>query len=178
MSTTIRPDNLRAALDAKVAAALSQLAELREAEQPRVTPHLNPREIVGMFLLYARGVFPIAHTFGDAQVGELQFNAWYQQWRRKLNDADRALWEQLRNERVRQEHGPGADLIDVEISVASDPSVTVQQASPGPRADVRKRLVRFASQPNRAASAVCDDYLRLSKRFAADFVQEHSRFLP
>ena len=174
MSTTIRPDNLRAALDAKVAAALSQLVELREAEQPRVTPHLNLREIVGAFLLYARAVFPIAHTFGDAQAGELQFNAWYKQWRRKLNDADRALWEQLRDDRARAD-AHGADLIDVEISVAADPTITVP---PAQRTGVRKQLVRFASQPTRDASAVCDDYLRLAKRFAADFVEEYQRFLP
>lgn len=179
MSTTIRPDNLRAAFDAKIAAALSQLVELREAEQPRVTPHLNPHEIVGAFLVYARGVFPIAHTFGHTQAGELQFNAWHQQWRKKLSHDDRALWEQLRDDRNRQEHGQGADLIDIEISVASDPSVTGGQRSlSGQRVEVRKCLVRFTRQPNRAASAVCDDYLRLAKRFAADFAREYRRFLP
>jgi len=178
MSTTIRPDNLRAALDAKIAAALSQLAELREAEQPRVTPHLNAREIVGRFLLYANGVFPIADTFGKAQAGDLQFNAWHDQWLGKLNDADRLLWKHLHDDRTRQQPGERPELIDVEISVASDPSITSQPSSPGARADVRKRLVRFASQPSRAASAVCDEYLRLAKRFAEDFVLDHSRFLP
>ena len=51
---------------------------------------------------------------------------------------------------------------------------------PGARADVRKRLIRFAASPNRAASDVCDDYLRLAKRFAASssattpgFFREH-----
>ena len=77
MSTTVRPDNLKAALDAKLAAAMSQLVELREAEQPRVTPHLNPREIIGTFLLYAGRVYPIADAFGRAQAGDLQFDAWY-----------------------------------------------------------------------------------------------------
>ena len=80
MSTTVRPDNLRAALDAKLAAAMSQLVELREAEQPRVTLHLNPREIVGAFLQYAGRVYPIADAFGRAQAGDLQFDAWYGQW--------------------------------------------------------------------------------------------------
>ena len=108
MSTTVRPDNLRAALDAKLAAAMSQLAELHEAEQPRVTPHLNPREIVGGFLLYACRVYPIADTFGRMQAGDLQFDAWYGQWLEKLGDADRALWKQLREERC--DRSTGRDL--------------------------------------------------------------------
>ena len=97
MSTTIRPDNLRAALDAKLAAATSQLIDLREAEQPRVTLHLNPREIVGTFLLHARSVYPIVDAFGRAQAGELQFSAWYQNWTEKLGEADRASWKRLRD---------------------------------------------------------------------------------
>jgi len=178
MSSTVRPDNLRAALDAKLAAAMSQLVELREAEQPRVTLHLNPREIVGAFLLYACRVYPIADTFGRVQAGDLQFDAWYGQWLEKLADADRALWKQLREERVRQEHGQVAALIEVEISVPSDPSITVRQSVPGARPDFRKRLVRFAASPNRAASDVCDDYLRLAKRFVGEFVRDYARFLP
>src|SRR5918994_7077333 len=105
MSTTVRPDNLRAALDAKLAAAMSQWVDLREAEQPRVTPHLSPREIIDTFLLYACRVYPIADTFGRAQAGDLQFEAWYGQWLGKLGEADRALWQQLRDEHARQEHG-------------------------------------------------------------------------
>ena len=177
MSATVRPDNLKAALDAKVAAAMAQLAELREAEQPRLTPHLNPREIIGTFLLYARGVYSVASTFGKATAGDLQFNAWYEQWVKALGDADRSLWKQLRDERVQQEHRHGADLIDVEMSVAADPSVAAHQASPGARADVRKSLVRFAAHAQRAASEVCYDYVRLARGFANDFVREHVRFL-
>jgi len=176
MSTTVRPDNLRAALDAKLAAAMSQLAELREAEQPRVTPHLNPREIVGAFLLYACRVYPIADTFGRMQAGDLQFDAWYGQWLEKLGEADRALWKQLREERVRQEHGQEPALIEAEISVPS--SIAVHPSSPGARAEVGKRLYRFAASPNRAASDVCADYLRLAKRFVGEFVRDYARFLP
>jgi hypothetical protein len=178
MSSTIRPDNLRAALDAKLAAAMSRLVELREAEEPHVTPHLNPREVVAAFLLPARGVYEIADTFGKAQVGGLQFNAWYEQWMTTLGDADRALWNRLRDDRARKDHGHGADFVDVEISVAADPSISGHQSPHRARADVRKQLVRFAAEPNRAASDVCADYLRLAKRFVDDFVRDHSRFLP
>jgi hypothetical protein len=68
-------------------------------------------------------------------------------------------------------------LIETEISVASDPSITGQQRVLG-RADVRKQIYRFAASPNRAASDVCDDYLRLARRFADDFVHDYARFLP
>ena len=175
MSTTIRPDNLRAALDAKLAAATSQLIDLREAEQPRVTLHLSPREIVGTFLLHARSLYPIVDAFGRAQAGELQFSTWYQQWTEKLGDADRALWKRLRD---RQLHAHGDELIDVEISVATGPAITAHGSPPGARPEVRKQLVRLAADPNRAASAVCGDYLRLATRFAHDFVRDHAQFLP
>jgi hypothetical protein len=178
MSTSIRPDNLRAALDAKLAAATSQLVDLREAEQRRVTLHLNPREIVDAFLLYACRVYPIADTFGRAQAGDLQFEAWYDQWLGKLGEADRALWQQLRDERARQEHGHAAALIEVEISVPADPAIDVSQTVPDARTDIRKRITRFAGAPNRPASDVCADYLRLTKRFVGEFVRDYARFLP
>ena len=107
----------------------------------------------------------------------MQFDAWYGQWLGKLGDADRALWKQLRDERVRQEHGQGAALIEVEISVRG-PFDHRASAVPGARADVRKRLIRFAASPNRAASDVCADYLRLAKRFVGEFVRDYARFLP
>jgi hypothetical protein len=170
MSTTVRPDNLRAALDAKLAAAMSQLADLREAEQPRVTPHLNPREIIETFLLYACRVYPIADTFGRAQAGDLQFEAWYGQWLERLGEADRMLWRQLREEHARQERGLGTALIEAEIA----PAITVTDA----QTDTPKRIVRFAGAPTRAASDVCADYLRLAKRFVGEFVRDYARFLP
>jgi hypothetical protein len=69
-------------------------------------------------------------------------------------------------------------LIETEISVASDPSITGQHPVLGTRAEVRKKLFRFAVSPNRAASDVCDDYLRLARRLADDFVRDYARFLP
>jgi hypothetical protein len=177
MSTTIRPDNFKAALDAKLAAATSQWVELREAEQPRVM-HLNPREIIETFLLHACRVYPIADAFGRAQAGDLQFEAWYGQWLGKLGEADRALWQQLRDERARQEQGHGAALIEAEISVPADGSTSGHPSAPDARTHIRKRIVRFAGAPNRAASDVCADYLRLAKRFVGEFVRDYARFLP
>ncbi len=177
MSATLRPDNLRTALDAKLAAALSQLVELREAEQPRVTLHLSPREIVGAFFLYACGVYPIADKFGRAQAGELQFNAWYEQWTKRLNGADSALWKQLRGERSRQERGERVELIELEVAIAADPSSTRQSSRGGP-VDAHKQVVRLAAYPDRPASDVCNSYLQLARRFAHDFLREHARFLP
>jgi hypothetical protein len=167
MSTTLRPDNVKAALDAKIAAAMAQLGELRESEQARITPHLNPREIVRGFLLYARGVHSIASAFGRAQAGELQFDAWYEQWVNALSDADRLLWRQLHQD-------SSSELIDAEIAVEQD-SESAPKAASRPRA--QKRVVRFAAYPGRPASAVGYDYLQLSRRFEADFVREHARFI-
>ena len=178
MSSTVRPDNLRAALDAKLAAAMSQLVDLREAEQSRATLHLNPREVIDRFLLYACRVYPIADTFGRAQAGDLQFEAWYGQWQAKLGETDRLLWQQLREDLARQEHGHGAALIEVEIAVPADPSITARQSVPDARTDIRKRITRFAGAPTRAASDVCADYLRLAKRFVGEFVRDYARFLP
>jgi hypothetical protein len=178
MSSTVRPDNLRAALDARLAAAMSQAVELREAELPRVTPHLNAREIVGAFLQYARGVHAIVDAFGKAQVGDLQLASWHAQWTQALSHDDRALWRQLSDEPGMPAPPPGAALVDLEISVAPDPSITGEHPALGTRADVRKKLVRFAAYPSKAASDVCGEYLRLAKRLAADFVRDHARFLP
>jgi hypothetical protein len=177
MSASLRPDNLRAALDAKLAAAMSQVDELREAEQPRVTLHLNPREIVSSFLQYAGRVYVIGDTFGRMHAGDLQFETWYAQWTERLGDNDRALWKQFRDERVRLDLGLGTAFIEAEIPVPSDPAITARELAPGAH-EVRKRFVRFAVAPTRAASAVCDDYLRLAKRFAHDFVRDYARFLP
>ncbi len=177
MSSSLRPDNLRAALDAKLAAAMSQLDELREAEQPRVTLHLNPREIVGTFRQYSCRVYVICDTFGRMHAGDLQFDTWYSQWTDKLGEAERALWKQFREERVRLDLGLGTAFIEAEIPVPSNPAITARESAPGAH-EVRKRFVRFAAAPTRAASAVCDDYLRLAKRFAQDFVRDYARFLP
>ena len=175
MSTSLRPDNLRAALDAKLAAALNRLVELREADQPRATLHLSPREILGEFFHYLREVYRIADTFGRSEAGELQFNAWSEQWTARLNDIDRVLWKRLRDDRTGKQ---GADLIGVDISVPSDPAVTIRESLPGAGTAVRKQLIRFAAYPNRAASDVCEHHLELAKRFAQDFVRDHARFLP
>jgi hypothetical protein len=175
MSSTVRPDNLRAALDAKLAAALSRSVDLREADEPRATLHLSPREILGEFFHYLHDVYRIADTFGRSEAGELQFNAWYEQWTARLNDIDRALWKRLRPDRAGKERD---DLIGVEISVPSDPAVTIREALPGAGTAVRKQLIRFAAYPNRAASDVCEHYLELARRFAQDFVRDHARFLP
>ncbi|HUQ51257.1 MAG TPA: hypothetical protein VM692_03485, partial [Gammaproteobacteria bacterium] len=130
------------------------------------------------FLLHARRIYPIVDIFGRAQAGDLQFEAWYGQWLGKLSEADRALWQQLRDEHTRHEHDHGAALIEAEISVPADPSITASQSVPDARTDIHKRMVRFAAAPNRAASDVCADYLRLAKRFVGEFVRDYARFLP
>ena len=172
MSSTLRPDNVKAALAAKLAAAMAQLAELREAEQPRLTTHLSARELIGALLGYARSVPAVATAFGKAHAGELQFDSWHDQWVKALNDADRALWKQLG-----APQGEGAALVDSEIIVDRDPAAAASQQKPAEHAGARKRLVRFAAYPERAASDVCRAFVWLAKRFADDFLRDYARFV-
>jgi hypothetical protein len=172
VSTTLRPDNIKAALDAKLAAAMAQLAELREAEQPRLTTHLSPRELVGSLLGYARSVPALAGGFGKTHAGDLQFDSWNDQWLKSLNDADRTLWAQLG-----APQGEGAALVDAEIVVDRDPAPAASQQKPAASAGTRKRIVRFAAYPQRAASDVCRAFVWLAKRYADDFQRDYARFL-
>jgi len=179
MGTIIRPDMLKNALGAKLAAAAAQIAELREAEEPRLTPHLNPREIIATFLAQVRGVYPIADVFGKAQAGDLVFNAWYENWRAALARPELALWDQLLHaDRIQREQGHAAELIEDEISVAADPSIITHPFQRSSWPQVPKLRVRFAAYARRPASEVCDDYLKLARRFVDDFVRDHERFLP
>jgi len=167
---------LKSALGAKLAAAQAQMLDLREAEQPRLTPHLSPHEIIGAFLVHMRGIQPIVDVFGRAHAGELMFKAWHEAWRAALTKADLALWDRLRDSQHAQPHG--AELIEDEISVIADAPSTAREPGPARRADIHKPRVRFAADPNRAASDVCADYLRLARAFVEDFVRNHERFLP
>ena len=143
MGTIIRPDMLKNALGAKLAAAAAQLLELREAEQPRLTPHLSPHEIVAAFLVHVRAIHPIVDVFGRAQAGELVFKAWHERWRAALAKADLALWDRLRE--AQHSHAHGAELIEDEISVTADGPSAAHEPAAAPRANMRKRRVRFAS---------------------------------
>jgi hypothetical protein len=63
------------------------------------------------------------------------------------------------------------------MAVASDASIATHQSLPGSRPEVRKQRVRFAAYADRAASDVCNDYVRLARRFADDFVRDHAHLL-
>ena len=179
MGTIIRPDMLKNALGAKLAAAAAQIAALHEAEEPRLTPHLNPRESIAACMMHMRSVHPIADAFGKAQAGDLVFNSWYETWRAGLAKTDLALWDELLHpDRAQREHGHGAELIEDEISVAADPSIITHPFQRSSVPEVPKRRVRFAAHADRPASDVCNDYLRLARRFVDDFLRSNERFLP
>jgi hypothetical protein len=126
---TVRPDELRPALKAKLTDATWQWHHMREQEQPRLTTNLNPRDIVAHFLPAARGVWPTAFEFAKGQ--QVNFGKWYQDWRDSITPVQRDSWDQLRADRVDQEHGAGADLISYEIDITGDPSITVYHGIPG-----------------------------------------------
>src|SRR4029077_8860950 len=143
MGSVVRPGMLKAALAAKLAAAASQLLALREAEQPRLTPHLDsPRQIIAAFLPQVDGVYPIVDAFGRANAGELVFKAWYENWRAGLSKIDLALWGELRVGRDQLAQGHSPKLIEDSIAV-TDPTATV----PGRRTEARKQRLRFAAYP-------------------------------
>jgi hypothetical protein len=174
MPTTIPRERLKDALHARLAAATSQLLELREADEPRVTPHLNPRQIIDDFLLHVRGVYSVADKFGKAQAGDLGFNAWYDSWRGALSEVERTLWRQLRADAVQPKQLHVADFIEEWINVDADLTGTLP---PGASHEVRKQRVRFATNPDKPAGEVCAEYLRLARRFVDAFVRAHARFL-
>jgi hypothetical protein len=101
---TVDPARLTTALHAKLGAAHHKLSQLREAEQPRLMPHLEPQTIVPDFLASAHGVFPTIRTFAEASTSKPAFNDWLQRWEAGLSPDELALWDHMRYERVAAEH--------------------------------------------------------------------------
>lgn len=60
------PSKLTSALRAKLGAATWKLLEVQKAEQPRVGGNESHHDLVVQFLRSARGVYPVAETFGKA----------------------------------------------------------------------------------------------------------------
>jgi hypothetical protein len=117
---TVDPARLTTALHAKLGAAHHKLSQLREAEQPRLMPHLEPQTIVPDFLASAHGVFPTIRTFAEASTSKPAFNDWLQRWEAGLSPDELALWDHMRHERVAAEHGDGVGLMPVRIPIPQE----------------------------------------------------------
>jgi hypothetical protein len=178
-SATVDPARLEGALREKLGAAQWKLHELREAEQPRFTPNLEPQTLIAHFLLSARGVHATAKTFAEASWLKGDFAAWRTRWEDSLSPPDVALWDNMQDERDAADHGDGAGLIPIRIPLPRQDchlqnSTQLLMGLPGYKTDSFKGGMRFEAYPNEPASAVCFKYLELCRRFDADFLQENA----
>ena len=181
MTAIVRPEKLREALNAKLSDVPQLIFELQQAEKPEFNRYTQPEKYATDILHAARGVFPVAKSFADAQPS-VDFDAWYEAWRRGLTEVERSSWRQLRDDRVAHEHGEGAPLIQHMVEVTRGDGYTnfSNYAALGIRPPERgpsKGCVRYAAYPDQPASAVARDYLALAQRFVDDFLREHEHLL-
>ncbi len=175
---TVDPARLEVALHEKLGAASWKLSELRDAEQPRLTPNREPQTIIPHFLTSARGVHATIETFTKKSWPQGSFAAWRKQWEASLSADEVTLWDNMQDERDASEHGDGADLIPVQIPIEppldnSSHSV-ILLSLPAYRPVSWKGGVRFKSYPDTFASAVCFNYLELCRRFVDDFLRDNA----
>jgi hypothetical protein len=182
MSATVSPQKLKEALQAKLGTARFAIHDLRESERPETNRHWRAHQYVVDFLHAARGVYPIVETFSKNRLPQ-GFKAWVNDWElRKLCQSEQILWQQMRDERVSQEHGEGAGLIPVLIPIKSRDQSQNYRNAVLLGADITqnrqsKGSVRFVAYPNQLASEVCEEYLSLAQRFVNDFLSEHPHLL-
>jgi hypothetical protein len=156
------------------------LLELRKAEQPQVGGNESHHDTVVHFLQSARGVYPVAETFGTAWLPGGGFWTWLDKWEQRLTRADRALWGYMQDQRDWNEHGAGAALIPVAIPVVLDympQNPTLLNLGTGGQPTASKGGVRFAQYHDKPASEVCDAYLQLCRQFVEDFLRDHAALL-
>ena len=90
---------------------------MQRAEQPRVGGNESHHDLVMQFVRSARGVYPIAETFGKSRLPGNGFEAWFGNWENGCTDTERALWHHMQDLRDADEHGDGAVLVPLEIPV-------------------------------------------------------------
>jgi hypothetical protein len=175
----VAPSELAHTLHTKLDAAKLKLLDVQQAEQPRVAGSESHRDLVMQFVRSARGVYPLAKTFGKDWLPGNRFKVWRDKWEDGLTDTEQTLWHHVQELRDIDEHGEGAVLIPVAIPVAHDDCAPTNAAllglSPGHRPTVSKIGAGFTPYPNKPASEVCASYLRLCQRFVNDFLRDHLR---
>lgn len=170
-------EQLPGAVSAKLSRAGQALYELVEMEKPVMSRGQVPRDQVNEFLDPARGVFLTVQTHALERLGKAAFWKWLESWEGALSPSDLDLWHRLTDERDAEQHGAGADLIDVAIELARDYGMATANVvifGTGNALPVRppsKGGVRFAAYPDRPLSEICREYLALVQRFYQDFQQ-------
>lgn len=180
MRVTVDPAKVREALSRKLGSAGENVGLLRQSELPEMNGHWKPAKYAIAVLHAARGVYPTAERFAE---GRLDMPGWYREWRAAIGVNDCALWDQLRDDRAAQEHGDGAEFVRVEIPVTRGPGMPEMFRNNalyggGAQPSASKGGIRFAAYPDRPASEVAADYLRVAQRFVDDFLREHARLIP
>jgi hypothetical protein len=176
---SVDPARLATALHEKLGAAYWKLSELRQSEQPRLTPNLEPQTIIPHFLTSARGVHSTANTFASSSWRQGEFGIWRKQWEATLSLDELALWDRMQDERDAAEHGDGADLMPIQIPIPpqeglSRDSTLLLAGLPAHRSESFKGGVRFKSYPDKLASEVCFAYWELCRRFVDDFLRDNA----
>ena len=170
------------AIQAKRSTAVWALHALRQMEQPTTFSGENPRDELVAFLEAARGIFLTIQTFATPLLPNRGFMAWAETWENNLETIDRALWDLITDQRDAQTHGPGPDLIGIDIplntpAIQEFSNIALLGIPPEDRPRSSKSGIRFAAHPTRLASDVCEGYLKLTERFEADFRQAHAAIL-
>jgi hypothetical protein len=182
MLLPIGPEELKDALNAKLDAAMLSLRELQQAEQPEYNRYTEPQKYVVDFLYAARGAFWIVKTFGDDKLQPAPCGRWLEAWEHTLRPEQLDLWRAIGTEPVSPEHGEVERLISTWIPITQGqvPEDFTHYAElgiprpPGPT----KRAVRFRLYPDKPASEVCAEYLKLVQKFVADFLRQHAQLVP
>jgi hypothetical protein len=105
---TVAPSELARTLHTKLAAAKLKLLDVQKAEQPRGGGGESHRYLVMQFVRSARGVHPVAKTFGKDWLPGNRFKVWLDKWEGGLTDAEQTLWHHVQELRDIDEHGEGA----------------------------------------------------------------------
>jgi len=172
---TVAPSELARTLHIKLDAAKLKLLDVQRAEQPRGGGSESHRDLVMQFVRSARGVYPVAKTFGKDWLPGNRFKVWREGG---LTDAEQTLWHYVQELRDIDEHGEGAPLVPVAIPVVLDDCEPTNAKLPGTRPGHQPTVVSkigsgFSPYPTRPASEVCAEYLQLCRRFVDDFLRDH-----
>jgi len=175
MSAEVDPANLTVALHRKLYEAREQQMVVWKGERPE----FNNADMVGAmnhFVASARGVYPVAETFGRDHVGPEWFTNWRAWWEATLTQNEKRLWDYMHAQRVAREHGDGSDFLTFPISVPRQHTQSELGSAlmfriarqPDPTKDTF-RFRRYAEEP---ASAVCHRFADLCEQFVAAFLSD------
>lgn len=176
------PEKLKDAVAARLDAAMLSLSELQQAEQPECNRYTEPHRYVVEFLHAARGAFSIVKTFGEEKLQPAPFRRWLEAWGHTLTPEQLRLWRAIGTAPESQEYSEGELLIPTWIPITRGPMPEdfthyTELGIPRPPGPT-KSAVRFRFDPEKPASEVCAEYLKLVQKCLADFLRQHANLLP